>query len=80
MLACWAIAEASDMSKDSEFLHIVAMANEDFLLGMLGSGSPTILHALHSDIMQVMLHISLVRLQWVFLVPHEKMDLEIAWR
>ena len=70
MFARWAIAEASDMSKDSEFLQVVSKADslsaqiQDFLRGM-GSGGSTIPHALRSDIVQVMLRFSTVRAKWV---------------
>jgi len=70
MFARWAIAEASDMSKDSEFLQVVSKADslsaqiQDFLRGM-GSGGSTIPHALRSDIVQVMLRFSTVRARWV---------------
>jgi hypothetical protein len=71
MLARWAITEAGDMSKESDFLHIVAKANalsvqiQEFLRGMSGSGGPTIPHALRSDIVKVMLPFSAVRSRWV---------------
>jgi len=71
MFARWAIAEASDMSKDSEFLQVVSKADslsvqiQDFLRGMVGSGGSTIPHALRSDIVQVMLRFSTVRARWV---------------
>jgi hypothetical protein len=67
----WAIAEAGYMSKDSELLHIVAKADalsvqiQDFHRGMSGTGSPTIPHALRSDMVQVMLRFSAVRSRWV---------------
>ena len=70
MFARWAIAEASDMSKDSEFLAVVSKADslsgqiQDFLRGMASGGS-TIPHALRSDIVQVMLRFSTVRARWV---------------
>jgi hypothetical protein len=59
------------MSEDSEFLHMVAKADalsvqiQDVLRGMSGSGAPTILHALCSDIVQVMPRFSMVWSRWV---------------
>jgi hypothetical protein len=56
MFARWAIADASDMCKDSEFTQILTKADvisvqiQEFLRAMTGSGGPTIPHALKSDI------------------------------
>jgi hypothetical protein len=67
MFARWAIADASDMCKDSDFLQILTKADvisvqiQDFLRAMSGSGGPTIPHALKSDIVQLMLRFSSVR-------------------
>ena len=61
MFARWAITDASDMCKDSEFTQILTKADvisvqfQEFLRAMTGSGGPTILHALKSDIVQLML-------------------------
>jgi hypothetical protein len=71
MFARWAIADASDMCKDSEFSQILTKADvisvqiQDFLRAMTGSGGPTIPHALKSDIVQLMLRFSSVRSRWV---------------
>ena len=71
MFARWAIADASDMCKDSEFSQILTKADvisvqiQDFLRAMSGSGGPTIPHALKSDIVQLMLRFSSVRSRWV---------------
>jgi hypothetical protein len=71
MFARWAIANASDMSKDSEFTQILTKADvisvqtQAFLRAMTGSGGPTIPHVLKSDIEQLMLRFSSVRSRWV---------------
>jgi hypothetical protein len=77
MYARWpgAITKASDMLKDSEFLHFVAKADapsarvqiQDFLRGMSSSGGPKIQHSLRSDIVQAtaMPRLSSVRSRWV---------------
>ena len=71
MFARWAIADASDMCKDSEFTQILTKADvisvqiQEFLRAMTGSGGPTIPHALKSDVVQLMLRFSAVRSQWV---------------
>jgi hypothetical protein len=67
LFACWAIAETSDMSMDSEYLHIVSQAAailvqiQDFHRSMSGAGGPTIPHALRNDIVKVMLRLSTVK-------------------
>jgi hypothetical protein len=71
MFARWAIADASDMCKDSELTQILTKADvisvqiQEFLCAMTGSGGPTIPHALKSDIVQLMLRFSAVRSRWV---------------
>jgi hypothetical protein len=71
MFARWAIADASDMCKDSEFSQILTKADvisvqiQEFLRAMTGSGGPTIPHALKSDVVQLMLRFSAVRSRWV---------------
>jgi hypothetical protein len=71
MFSRWAIADASDMCKDSEFKQILIKADvisvqiQEFLRAMTGSGGPTIPHTLKSDIVQLMLRFSAVRSRWV---------------
>jgi hypothetical protein len=71
MFARWAIADASDMCKDSELTQILAKADaisvqiQNFLRAMTGSGGSTIQHTIKSDIVQLILRFSAVRSRWV---------------